>query len=102
MRLRPVLAALVTVALCVATVGAQAQLTLLASFIDQATGNPPETLTAADMSVTEDDVAAKVVKVEPVVRSVRIELLIDNGIGIGRNIAELRTGVRRLVEALPP
>jgi hypothetical protein len=101
MRLRPVLPVLVTVVLSGAFLGAQAQLTLLASFIDPATGNPPETLTAAEIGVTEDDVAAKVVKVEPVLRSVRIEVLIDNGIGIGRNIAELRTGVRKLIEALP-
>lgn len=102
MRLRAVLPVLVTVLLSGAVVGAQAPLTLLASFIDPATGNPPETLTASEISVTEDDVAAKIVKVEPVLRAVRVEVLIDNGLGIGRNLAELRTGVRRLVEALPP
>ena len=101
MTLRPVLPVLVTVALSGAVLGAQAPLTLLASFVDPASGNPPETLMAAEISVTEDDVAAKVVKVEPVIRSVRIEVLVDNGLGIGRNIAELRTGVRKLIEALP-
>ena len=99
---RAVLPLLVTVALWSAAVGAQAQLILLTSFVDRASGNPVDTLTAADLSVTEDSLAATVVKVEPVVRSVKVEVLIDNGTGFGRNFAELRNGVRRLVEALPP
>ena len=103
MRLRPVLPVLVTaVALWGAALSAQAQFTLLASFVDRASGNPVETLTAADVTVTEDGVAAKVVTVEPVNRSVRLELLVDTGLGMGRNFAELRNGVRKLVESLPP
>lgn len=102
MTLRPVLPVLVTVALSGAAPGAQQQLTFLASFIDAATGNPVDTLTPADVRVTEDGLAAKVVTVEPVVRSVKVQVLIDNGAGIGRNIVELRNGVRRVVEGLPP
>lgn len=102
MTLRPVLPVLVTVALSGAALGAQERFTFLASFIDPASGNPVETLTPADLGVTEDGLAAKVVTVEPVVRSVKIQVLIDNGAGIGRNIGELRNGVRRLLEALPP
>ena len=99
---RPVLPALVTVVLSGAALGAQNQITLLASFVERGSNTPVETLTPADVQVTEDGLTATVVKVEPVVRSVKIEVLIDNGSGVGRNIAELRTGVRRLVEALPP
>jgi len=102
MTLRPILPVLVIAALSGAFLGAQAQFTLLASFVDPASGNPAETLAAADISVTEDDVAARVVKVEPVVRSVRVEVLIDNGAGVGRSHAELRNGIRRLIETLPP
>ena len=102
MTLRPIVPVLVTVALSSAAVGAQVQFTLLASFVDPASNNPVETLTNADLQVTEDGLAARVLTVEPVVRSVKVQVLIDNGAGIGRNIVELRNGVRRLVEALPP
>jgi len=102
MTVRPVLPALITVALSGAALGAQAQITLLASFIEPGNGKPVETLTPADVQVTEDGLTATVVKVEPAVRSVKVQVLIDNGLGIGRNIVELRNGVRRLLEALPP
>lgn len=102
MNRRPVLPVLLTVALSGAALGAQERFTLLASFIDRASGNPVETLVPADLTVTEDGLAAKVVTVEPVVRSVKVQVLIDNGVGIGRNVADLRSGVRRLVEGLPP
>jgi hypothetical protein len=102
MTLRPVLPVLVTVALTGAVLNAQARFTLLASFVEPDSGNPVETLTPADLSVTEDDLTATIVTLEPVVRSVKVQVLIDNGAGIGRNIVELRKGVRRLLEALPP
>jgi hypothetical protein len=102
MTLRPVFPVLVTVALSGAALGAQERFTLLASFIDPASGKAAETLTTADVSVTEDGLPAKVVTVEPVVRSVKVQVLIDNGVGTGRNIGEVRNGVRRLVETLPP
>lgn len=101
MTLRPVLPMLVTVVLSGAALRAQAQFTLLASFVDPASSNPVETLTAADLQVTEDGLAARVITVEPVVRSVKVQVLIDNGAGVGRNFAEMRNGVRRLLEALP-
>jgi len=102
MTLRSVLAVLVTVVLSSAALVAQEQFTLLASFTDKSTGKPVETMAAADLGVTEDGAAATVVKVEPVVRTVKVQVLIDNGAGVGRNIVELRTGVRGLLEALPP
>ncbi|HET9025489.1 MAG TPA: VWA domain-containing protein, partial [Burkholderiaceae bacterium] len=102
MTLRPVLPMLVTVALSGAALRAQAQFSLLASFVDPASSNPVETMTAADLQVTEDGLAARVITVEPVFRSVKVQVLIDNGAGVGRNIVEMRNGVRRLVEALPP
>jgi len=80
----------------------QEQFTLLASFVERGSGQPVETLTSADVSVTEDGVTGTVLKVEPVVRTVKVQVLIDNGSGVGRNIGELRNGVRQLLEALPP
>jgi len=102
MRLGSALGVLVTIGLSGAVPGAQAQFTLLVAVVDSASGSPVETLTPADVRVTEDGFAANVVKIEPVVRSVKVQLLIDNGAGMGRNIVELRNGVRRLIEALPP
>lgn len=92
---------LVTVAFSGASLVAQERFTLLASFVEHASGNPVETLTPADVTVTEDGASAKVVTVEPIVRSVKVQVLIDNGSGIGRNIAELRGALRTLVEGLP-
>lgn len=102
MTLRPVLPVLITMALSSAALGAQAQFTLMATVIDPASGQPPDTVTAADVRVAEDGVAATVTKVEPVVRTVKVQVLIDNGGGLGRSIGELRNGVRRLLEGLPP
>jgi len=102
MTLKPGLAVLVGLGLWAATLSAQTQFTLLAALTDPASGKPVETLTPTDVQVTEDGVAATIVKIEPVVRSVKVQVLIDNGAGIGRNIVELRTGVRGLLERMPP
>ena len=102
MILRPVFPALVTMALWGVTLGAQAQLTLLATVVDPDSGKPVETLTPADVRVLEDGATGTVVKVEPVVRTVKLQVLVDNGIGVGRYLGELRNGVRRLLESLPP
>ena len=48
---------LVTVVLSTAALGAQAQVALLASFVERGSGNPVDTLTPAEVSVTEDGVA---------------------------------------------
>jgi hypothetical protein len=83
-------------------VRAQQQFALMATILEPATGTPVETLTAADVKVSEDGIPAQVLKVDAVVRTVKVQVLIDNGIGVGQNIVELRNGVRRLVEGLPP
>jgi len=101
MTLRPVLPVLITIALSGAALGAQAQFTLMATVIDPASGQPPDTLVPADVRVAEDGVAATVTKVESVVRTVKVQVLIDNGGAVGRAISELRGGVRRLLEGLP-
>jgi hypothetical protein len=69
MTFRPVLSVLVTVALTGAGLDAQERFTLLANFVEPGSGNPVETLTPADVSVTEDDLTATILKLEPVVRS---------------------------------
>jgi hypothetical protein len=93
---------LVILGLCAAGAGAQEQFTLLATILDPEKGTPVESLTPGDVRVTEDGAAAKVTKVEAVTREVKVQLLIDNGVGIGANLSELRRGVRSLLEGLPP
>ena len=92
---------LLLVGLVVAAINAQEQFTLLATVLDPEKGTPVESLTVADVRVTEDGEPAKVTKVEAVVRQVKALLLLDNGVGYGSNISEYRSGVRKLVEALP-
>ena len=93
----------VAVALCVASgdVRAQQQVQLYASVAD-VTGKPVATLEPADLKVLEGGVEAKIVKVEPVSWPVKVQLLVDNGIGLGgQNIQSLKDGIRGLIEALP-
>jgi hypothetical protein len=93
----------VALALCVAagTVRAQQQLQLYASVAD-VTGKPVASLEPGDLRVMEAGVEAKIVKVEPVNWPVKVQLLLDNGVGLGgQNIQSLKDGVKGLVEALP-
>ena len=89
------------VVLCVASLHAQQQFTLIATILDPEKNAPADSVTPADVHVTEDGAPAKILKVESVVRTVKVQLLIDNGIGIGQNLSEFRKGVRSFLEALP-
>jgi hypothetical protein len=93
----------VAVVLC-ATAGnmrAQQQFQIYASVAD-ASGNPVTSLQPSDLRVTEGGAEAKILKVEPVNWPVKVQLLLDNGIGLGSgNIQILKDGVRGLIEALP-
>ena len=102
MSLRRFLPVLLLMGICAAGVRAQEQITLLASIVNPQTGTPVETLTAADIKVSEDNQPATVTKVEAVNRQVKVQVLIDNGIGVGANsLSDFRSGVRNLVAALP-
>ncbi len=93
----------VALALCIAggDVRAQQQIQLYASVAD-VTGKPVATLEPADLKVLEGGVEAKVVKVEPINFPVKVQLLLDNGIGLGgQNVQSLKDGVKGLIEALP-
>ena len=101
MPLRRFVPVLVVLGLCAAGVRAQEQFTMLATILDPEKGTPVESLTTADVRVTEDGLPAKVTKVEAVVRQVKVQVLIDNGVGIGQNLSDFRTGVRNLLAGLP-
>lgn len=80
---------------------AQQQVQLLASVVDD-TGQAAPSLEPGDLRVLENGTAGKVVKVEPVDKRVTLQLLLDNGIGLGgENLLHLRNGVRGLLEKLP-
>ena len=93
---------LVLVCLCVAAVRAQQQITVIATMVDPATNAPSESLNPDEVRLTEDGMALKVLKVAVVERTVKAQLLIDNGVGIGANLSQLRSGLRGMVEKLPP
>jgi hypothetical protein len=102
--MRSTLLAAMVMALCLATSGvlAQRQLSLVATITDPS-GAEVTTIDPKDVRVTENGEAATVLKVEPVNRSPKVQVLIDNGIGMPpESIGDLRTGLRGLLEALPP
>src|SRR3990167_4815451 len=81
---------------------AQRQLTLLATVTDPG-GAEVTTVAPEDIKVSENGVDGKILKVEPVNTVPKVQILIDNGTGIGgEGISDLRKGVRGLLEALPP
>jgi hypothetical protein len=82
--------------------GAQQQITVIATMVDPATNAASESLLPEEVRLTEDNVTLKVLKVAAVDRTVKAQLLIDNGVGIGPNLSQLRAGLRGLVEKLPP
>ena len=94
----------VAVVLCTTALDVRAQqqqFQLYASVVDAA-GKAVDKLELTDLRVMEGGVEAKVVNVEPVNWPVKVQLLLDNGIGLGAgNIQILKDGVKGLIEALP-
>lgn len=93
----------IALALCVAATDARAQqqFQIYASVAD-ASGKALTSLEPADLKVMEDGVDAKVVKAEPVNWPVKVQLLVDNGVGLGgQNIQTMKDGIKGLIDALP-
>ena len=70
------------------------------SVVDQS-GRPVRDLARHEIVVTENGVEAEVVKVEPYVAPVQLTVAVDNGPLSVDALAHYRTGVTRLVRALP-
>jgi hypothetical protein len=80
---------------------AQRQILLYATIVD-GSGAPASSVTPDDVRVLENGVEAKVLKVEPLEWITKVQILLDNGNGLGAaNLNQLRNGVRALVDALP-
>lgn len=102
MRRRLLTAALFSVSVVAVGTSAQRQIQLYATIVD-GTGAPAASVTPEDVRVTENGVDAKVLKVEAIEWTTKVQILLDNGGTIGSaNLNQLRTGVRGLIEALPP
>ncbi len=97
------LAAAVGVGLLSAAAAAQTskQIQIFASILD-GSGAPATKVEPGDLRLMENGMEAKVTKVEPVNWPVKMQILLDNGIGIGSgNIQQLKNGVQGLIAALP-
>lgn len=91
-------------ALCVLATGlrAQRQLMLMATVTDPS-GAEVATLEPGDIKFSENGTDGKAIKVEAIDSVPKLQILIDNGIGIGsESLTDLRNAVRGLIEALPP
>ena len=102
MRLK-LLATIAGVSLFSALVAAQnsKQIQIFASILD-GTGAPAKTVEAGDLRLMENGADAKVTKVEPVNWPVKLQILLDNGAGLGSaNVQHLKNGVKALLEAMP-
>jgi hypothetical protein len=81
---------------------AQRQLTLMATVTDPG-GAEVATLEPGDIKFSENGTDGKAIKVEAIDSVPKVQILIDNGVGIGsQSLTDLRNGVRGLIEALPP
>ena len=77
------------------------QIQIFAGAVDP-TGAPATSLDISDVHVMEDGVDATVTKVERLDWPVKVQLLLDNGVGLGEgSIQPLKVGVQALLAALP-
>jgi hypothetical protein len=84
-----------------ADVAAQRQIQIFASILD-ANGAPATSVSPDDLRVMENGVEGRITNIEVVEWGLKLQLLIDNGIGTGsENLIHLRNGVRGLLETLP-
>ena len=101
--MRSRLAAAFGLALATTAVVAQApkQLQIFAGVLD-GTGAPAQSLDVGDVQVMEDGVAATVTRVVRLDWPLKVQLLLDNGVGLGEgSMQPLKAGVRALLAELP-
>ena len=90
------------VALCVAPAPAtaQRQFEFYVSAVD-AQGLPVTNLTADEIVVTENGASASIERMELVIKPVKVQVLVDNGIGTGSQLLQFRNGLKGFFSALP-
>jgi hypothetical protein len=97
--LLPALVVLVA-ALFAAPLSAQKQGQLFLS-VTGPDGKPVEGLTAADVTVTEDGMECKTLKVEPITWPTKVQVLVDNGRSNTSPINPLRDGLKEFFTLMP-
>jgi hypothetical protein len=97
---RGVVAACLLAACSVPTVQAQEFVDLYIAIID-ANGAPVLDVKAEELAVIENGVRGSIEHVEQVDREFDFTLLVDNGLGMGPALADMRAGVRAFATALP-
>ena len=101
--MRTKLLTVAALALAVTSTGlhAQRQLTLMATVTDPS-GGEVAALTPGDIKFAENGTDGKALRVEAIDSVPKLQILIDNGVGISADsLSDLRNGVRGLIEALP-
>lgn len=97
-----VAAALLVLCVTVRDAGAQQQFQLYASVVNSLTGLPVTSLEPTDVRVMEAGTEVKILKIEPLTWPMKLQLLLDNGAGLGgQNLQILKDGVTGLLNALP-
>ena len=79
---------------------AQQQFVFFAALADSA-GKPVATLEPDDLKIVENGAEGKVVKIEPIDWPIKLQLLVDNGAGMGEALVQLRNGLKGFVMAMP-
>jgi hypothetical protein len=98
--MRRLLVLLAIASLTAAIVTAQRQLTLLATVVS-VDGSDLAALTEADFLIFEDDAEGKVLEIESAERPLKVQVLIDNGVGLSDSLVDLRNAIRNLINAVP-
>ncbi len=100
--MRGKLVALVGALACVtaASLGAQNTIVFFASVVDDK-AVPVATLAPDDLKVVENGAEGKITKVEPIDWPIKVQLLIDNGVGMDAALVQIRNGIKGFVEAMP-
>lgn len=102
MRSTLVAAALIVVCSTPFALHAQEQFYLFARLSD-AEGAPVSTAAPENFRILEDGTEGKVTKVEAVNWPLKLQILVDNGTGLGgENLGQLRNSIRGLIADLPP
>jgi hypothetical protein len=79
----------------------QQQFVIFLSLLDQS-GNAPGSLSADQILITENGTSTDVIKIERIDWPVKVQVLVDNGVGMGsENLIHLRNGLRELMKVLP-
>ena len=100
MTVRQLAAAVLLAALASPVLQAQRQFEFFVSAVDAA-GVPVTDLKAEEIVITENGASASVERIELITKPVKVQVLVDNGIGTGSQLVQFRNGLKGFFAALP-